>query len=209
MRILLPLSVILIGAVVAACAVSPNSAPRAAAPTNVVDASQTAVHGDPVARLASADFVERSRASEVLVRAGASALPALGAAGAQPVTVAGGSRVSTTEPVVRAILAEADMDVLASQLRAPWPNVRRAAAEELGLRGSWDPIPELIVRLEDGDAGVRAASAQSLRRLTNNFFGFKALADSASRKAATDRWATWWSSEGVNAERRTASTSGR
>ncbi len=180
-----------------------------AAPVDVVDQSRASLHAADVARLASPDFVERSRAAEALVRAGASALPALGAAGALKVAVDGGARVSTTEPVLRAILGDADDAAVASQLRAPWANVRRVASQELGMRGSWNPIPELIVRLEDGDAGVRAAAAESLRRLTNNFFGFQALADAASRKAAANRWESWWSSEGERTQTARTASAGR
>ena len=149
-----------------------------------------------VARLVSPDFVVRVQASETLVGIGPRALPALGAAGEQPVRVHGAVAVSTTEPVVEAILGDAGDDTLEAQVRAPWPNIRRAAAEELGRRGRWGAIPALIERLDDTDLGVRAASASSLRRLTNNFFGYQARGQLARRKAVQARWRSWWTQEG-------------
>jgi HEAT repeat protein len=81
--------------------------------------------------------------------------------------------------------------------------VRRAAAEELGRRETWAAIPGLIERLDDSDVDVRAASAVSLRRLTNNFLGYQADASLGSRRGAADRWRAWWAEEGrvLNKER--------
>ncbi|MDJ0974814.1 MAG: HEAT repeat domain-containing protein [Planctomycetota bacterium] len=149
-----------------------------------------------VRALQSPDFVERSRAAERLVQTGVAALPALGAAGPQPVLVHGEARVSTTRPVIQSILQAAEPVRVEAELVSPYAVVRRGAAEELGRRGRWAPIPELIVRLDDPDPGVRAAAAASLRRLTNNFFGYSAQANRRARSAAAGRWRTWWTQEG-------------
>ncbi len=158
--------------------------------------AQTEQDALAVRALASSDFIERSRASEQLVASGVQALPALGAAGEQPVRVHSGAVVSSTRPVVQAILQSSKPDDVQRALRAPWSNVRWGAAEELGRRGSWKPIPELITRLRDKAPEVRGASAEALRRLTNNFFGFEANASSTRRRAATSRWQTWWTQTG-------------
>lgn len=149
-----------------------------------------------VAALKSPDFVERSRASERLVQRGVAALPALGAAGPQPVLVHGEARVSTTRPVIQAILQGAAPERIEAELASPHAVVRRGAAEELGRRGRWRPIPALIARLDDPDPGVRGAAAASLRRLTNHFFGYSAQAGPRARRVAAARWRTWWTQEG-------------
>ena len=153
-------------------------------------------YGEVVRLLTSRDFVTRARANRTLVDAGAAALPALGRAGDLPVPVSGGLRVSATRAVIETIAADMPRDGLEQALSAPWPNVRRAAAGELGRRDRWGAIPALIASLEDADPGVRAAAAAALRRLTNNFFGFRAEARVPTRRAATGRWRTWWSLEG-------------
>jgi HEAT repeat protein len=149
-----------------------------------------------VRALADADFAGRARAARTLIAAGSDALPALGRAGAMPVHSAGGVTTSGTAAVVAAVLEAVPVEAVAEALGAPWSNVRRGAALELGKRDRWGAIPRLIDRLDDPVAGVRAASAAALRRLTNNFFGYRALARRADRRVAGDRWRTWWSLEG-------------
>jgi hypothetical protein len=149
-----------------------------------------------VRRLASADFGTRARATRRLVAGGEASLPALGRAGDLPVSVAGGMRVSATRAVVETILADLPRDAVDRALAAPWPNVRRAAAAEHGRRDKWSAIPQLMASLDDDDPEVRRAAAAALRRMTNHFFGFRAEARAGHRRAATDRWRTWWSREG-------------
>jgi HEAT repeat protein len=152
---------------------------------------------DPlVLELQNPDFVARARAAESLVERGEDALPALGAAGDAPVAVTGGARVSTTEPVVRAILEEATPERLEVHVESPWPVVRRAAAREMGERGRWSAIPRLIERLEDRDARVRAEAAASLRRITNEFIPYRADSSLLARTTGARRWREWWTAVG-------------
>lgn len=148
-----------------------------------------------VARLAHPDFAVRSEAAGRLADAGASALDALGRAHPQPVAVAGGMEVSSTAPVLEAIMARANVPALARHLEHPAAGVRQMAAEALGHRGDLQATPHLIARLGDGDLRVRAAAASSLRRLTNRFFGFAAGADPRARNLAAARWSSWWREE--------------
>ena len=97
--------------------------------------------------------------------------------------------------------AHADDGRLETHLTSPYANVRREAAVEVGTRDRWGSIPRLIERLEYGDREVRAASAASLRRLTNQWFGFHASASLGQRRSAADRWRQWWN---VQAEDRPA-----
>lgn len=168
----------------------------AAAPARPVVAAADTSYDAVVRRLAATDFETRARANRTLVAAGDDALPALGRAGDLPVSVPGGMRVSATRPVVAAIMADVPRASVDRALRAQWPSVRRAAAVELGRRDRWSAIPDLIAGLDDSDGDVRAAAAAALRRLTNNFFGFRAEARAPVRSAAADRWRTWWSQEG-------------
>lgn len=152
---------------------------------------------DPdVRRLEDPDFVTRARAAERLVAAGPAALPALGRRGDQPVVLYGKMRVSTTRPVIRAILDAMPDGAVRRELASGEAVVRRAAAEALGRRGRWGSVAALIDATEDPEPTVRASSAASLRRLTNRFFGFRAEASPTLRAAATQRWRTWWTIEG-------------
>ena len=154
-----------------------------------------ALHQD-VVYLRSDDFVVRARAAERLVAAGEMALPALGEAGEGHVDVHGTARVSTTRPVLGSIMAGLPTARLERHLCAEWSVVRRVAAEELGRRDGWSCVPSLIDRMSDPDPMVRAASASSLRRLTNRFFGYDARAHLRAREGATRRWEEWWTVEG-------------
>ncbi|MDJ0520453.1 MAG: HEAT repeat domain-containing protein [Planctomycetota bacterium] len=154
------------------------------------------VHGRAVRGLASHDFEVRTRAARELVAAGDAAVPALGRAGDLSVPVAGGMRVSATRSVLLSILARSDEGALERHLGSPWPNVRRTAAEELGRRERWSAIPRLIERLDDTDLEVRAASAVSLRRVTNQFLGYDPDDSLGDRREAADRWRAWWARDG-------------
>jgi len=174
---------------------SPGSdAPPPAAPP--IDAT--------VRALASPDFAERSRAVDALLARGEPALTALGAAGDAPVAAHGQVPVSTTRAVIAEILSTSDVGRLRSvHLVSAAPAVRRGAADELGRRGAFEAVPELLARVEDDDLSVRTASVASLRRLTNRMYDIEATDTPAVRTAAVTRWRAWWTREGraVTAER--------
>lgn len=142
--------------------------------------------------LTSDDFVTRQRAAERLIERGDEAVARLGEAGDQPVRDLGGREVSSTAPALRSILGKADDAALERHLGAPWPNVRREAASELGRRGGTSAVPVLLEHLDDEDPGVRLAVVASLRRLTHRFFGFRASASPSARLEAERRWWDWW-----------------
>ncbi len=177
--------------------------PRAAAP------GLDPVISAEIARLASSDFAVRSRAAEALVARGESALPALGQAGDLPVEVPGRITVSSTRPVIAEILAKAPDDRVArSYLTAVDSVVRRGAADELGRRGGWAPVPDLIERLDDDDPSVRAAVVAALRRLTNRVYDVAGSDRPADLTAAAARWREWWTREGRRAAADPAHRSG-
>jgi len=168
-------------------------------PIRSFEAARAAGRSPPeqvVRALAARDFKTRAQAARVLLQAGEAALPALGRAGELTVHVGGGVAVSATRPVIRSVLKHTSDERLPGHLESPFANVRRAAAAELGRRDRWDAVPALIGQLDDSDAGVRLAAAASLRRITNNFFGYRARAARCRRLATTQRWRTWWSLEG-------------
>lgn len=170
------------------------AAPRAAA--GAVDPTIAA----EVRALESPDFTVRSRAAEALVARGEGALPALGAAGDRPVEAHGKVPVSTTRPVIAEILAKVPEERVArTHLVAAEPAIRRGAADEIGRRGGWGPVPDLIDRLEDDDPGVRAAVVAALRRLTNRVYDVAATDAETDRTAAAVRWREWWNREGRRA----------
>ena len=188
------------------CAVRPKADPvdagrldrEAAAP--VPGGAPNASAGAWVQELASDDFGVRNRAAESLVALGEGALPTLGLAGDRTVAAHGKVAVSTTRPVVAAILEKVPADRL---VRVHLPSeaalVRRGAAEELGRRELWAGVPELIERLTDSDASVRVASLGALRRITNRFYDVDAEAPPAVRVAAVEQGRAWWNREGHRA----------
>lgn len=190
------------------CRAVPPSAPvRAPAIAPTASASVPAGPASAeVAALTSPDFMVRSRAAEALVRLGEAALPALGAVGDLPVVEHGEVTVSATRPVIAAILERAPADrITRVHLVSESAAVRRGAADEIGRRGGWGPVPDLIDRLEDSDPAVRSAVVAALRRLTNRVYDVDAGDGAIDRSAAAARWREWWSREG----RRAAANGGR
>jgi len=194
------MALLLVLALGAGCSSSPGNDAAITEQPSMAEVQLPEAGSDPymqqVRALAHADFEVRTRAARTLVAAGPEALPALGRAGDLQVPVPGGLKVSATQSVVRAIVAEADVKRLDEHLGSPWPIVRQAAASEIGERDQWGSIPRLIERLDDGEREVRAASAASLRRLTNQWFGYRASASVGRRRTAADRWRQWWTLEG-------------
>jgi hypothetical protein len=197
-------ALVLVTCVVTGCASRPLAAEGAARSATTVPVRMPVAHdaGTDVKLLRSPSFVERSHAADRLVTLGEDALPLLGAAGDASVRVYGTQDVPTTRPVVRAILEDLPQARLYAHLDGAWPTVRREAAEELGRRGRLSAVPYLLPRMDDEDRGVRAAAVSSLRRLTNQFFGYDPGAHFSARRAAANRWNDWWDIQGrVRAER--------
>ena len=131
---------------------------------------------------------------------GDEALLALGEAGDLEVAAHGRVAVSATAPVVAAILSAVGAERLKDvHLVASAPNVRRAAAREIGRRGSLDAAPALIARLDDPDDGVRRTALDSLRLLAApHDAGLVAPSPdgTGSPRGEAARWRDWWAREG-------------
>lgn len=170
---------------------------RAPSPALPLTGAPSLAAGDgDVALLSHPDFARRSAAAERLVAAGAQSLPALGARGDQAAAGLDGQPESTTGPVIAAILARLSDDEVGGQLGSPHPVLRREAADELGRRGSWTPIPTLIERLDDRVPAVREAAHEALRRITGEFLATGSGAPGALPASRAERWRTWWREAG-------------
>ena len=145
-----------------------------------------------VAKLTSADFLERMRATRKLVEVGEPALPALAAAGDLAVLGPGGLSMHATRGAIEAILEDVPAERLPTWMEAPSPEVRRAAIAESARRRERRSVPELLVRLDDPAPCVRAAAVAALRQTTGQWFGFDPDGAPASRQSATARWQRWW-----------------
>ncbi len=53
-------------------------------------------------------------------------------------------------------------------------------------------IPALIGRLDDPDTVVQLSANEELKRVTGQDFGFRAWNDLEERRAAVERWRSWW-----------------
>ncbi len=145
-----------------------------------------------LAELTNPEFRIRTQAMRTLVARGEAALDGLGRASRTRMPGPAGLSTPVATPVIEAILRAVPGERLAVHLRSPHAAVRAAAAQEVGTRGRWGAIADLIDALEDPDAGVRSASVASLRRLTRRFEGFDPQASAGSRQVATQRWRQWW-----------------
>jgi HEAT repeat protein len=152
-----------------------------------------------IAALGERDFVRRSEAAERLVAAGGASLEALGAAGDRPTPAPGSLAESTTAPVIVAILgraSDAEVQALTSSTHA---SLRAAAAQELGRRGAWTPVPALIELLADAQPAVREAAHAALRRITGEVAepsGSTVAGAASSGGSRLERWRLWWRQEG-------------
>ena len=182
------------------CAVRPKTEPVDAQALALAASASVpgGATGDLVRELASDDFVARSRAAEALVAQGERALPALGAAGERPVAAHGRVAVSTTRPVVAAILSTVPEERLVRVhlpvRRGPGPAGRRRRARStrgLGRRARPDRTTRRRGRRRAGRrrsgrcAASRTGSTTSTPRRR-----------ASTRVAAVERGREWWNREG-------------
>jgi HEAT repeat protein len=139
-----------------------------------------------IAGLDAAEFEASSHAAGRLVEIGVPAVPYLGFAASK---AADGKRLRI---VLDAILMEAAPERIALLFASPYPDVRVAAAGACGDRRLTELGPPLVDLLEDPDVDVRRAGIASLRRLANQFYGYRADDPPAQRAAAVARWREHW-----------------
>jgi HEAT repeat protein len=141
-----------------------------------------------IAGLDAAEFEASSGAAGRLVEIGVPAVPYLGFA-ASKAHAEGGKHLRI---VLDAILMAASPEQIALLLASPYPDVRVAAAGACGERRLAELGPPLVDLLEDEDVDVRRAGIASLRKLANQFYGYRADDPPARRDAAVARWREHW-----------------
>ncbi|MGP1346209.1 MAG: HEAT repeat domain-containing protein [Phycisphaerales bacterium] len=78
---------------------------------------------------------------------------------------------------------------------SPDPLERSLAADRATRRADEASIPDLIEMLASSDPAVRMIAIRSLEKLTDQTLGYDHAAPELQRKAAIDRWVTWWNQQ--------------
>lgn len=190
----------------AACAGVPNRDGEAPPPGRVVEPwlvrvrlpehverppreTENAIAED-VHALLHGDFSVYPTAARRLVRRGEVVVPYLGFMGGQDLPEQ--ARTARIPIVLKPLLLEAPPDHVGVFLRSPYAAVRAAAAVAAGERRISDHGPALVGLLDDPEVEVRRAAVTALRRISNEFFGYRAD-DSAGRRARpTAKWRALW-----------------
>lgn len=71
------------------------------------------------------------------------------------------------------------------------PQDRLAAVAEARRTGDLGAVAQLIEMLSSDDPLIRLVASDTLKRLTNEDFGYDPGAPDADRRAAAERWADW------------------
>ena len=85
-------------------------------------------------------------------------------------------------------------DDIVPLLRDDNAQVRKSAAIALGNLASQSAVEPLMDPLGNPDIGVRQQAVIALRRITHQFFNFRAGAPEEERDGAIARWRSWWAS---------------
>ena len=77
---------------------------------------------------------------------------------------------------------------------SPYVTVRVGGAAAAGERHLTKLAPHLVTLLDDPRLEVRHASITALRRISNEFFGYRPDVSASRRRAATAKWRALWGS---------------
>jgi len=160
---------------------SPLERPTRVAENDIADDVHALLHGP---------FTVYPTAARRLVKRGEIVVPYLGYVGEQQLP----ERARTTRiPIVlKPLLLAAPPEMVGVYLVSPYSEVRAAAAVAVGERRLTDHAKRLVELLDDPKVEVRRAAVTALRRISNEFFGYRAE-DSAGRRAApTAKWRALW-----------------
>lgn len=72
---------------------------------------------------------------------------------------------------------------------------KQGAAQLLGTIGDKRATEPLVKQLRNDDKWVRKESAEALRKVTGQNFGYDPEAEPAQREAAAKKWEEWWNKE--------------
>ncbi|MHC4819320.1 MAG: hypothetical protein ACYTF8_14850 [Planctomycetota bacterium] len=129
-------------------------------------------------------------AARRLVKRGEIVVPYLGFMGEQELTEH--ARKTRIPIVLKPLLIEAPPDHIGVYLVSPYSDVRAAAAVAAGEHRITAHATTLVDLLDDPEVQVRRSAVTALRRISNEFFGYRAE-DSAGRRAGpTAKWRTLW-----------------
>ena len=136
------------------------------------------------------DFTVYPTAARRLVKRGEIVVPYLGFMGEQQLPEH--ARTTRIPIVLKPLLLEAPPDHIGVYLVSPYRDARAAAAVAVGERRITDHATMLVDLLDDPEVDVRRSAVTALRRISNEFFGYRAE-DSAPRRARpTAKWRTLW-----------------
>jgi HEAT repeat protein len=94
---------------------------------------------------------------------------------------------------LKPLLLAAPPEHVGIHLKSPYREVRAAAAVATGERRITDHAPRLVELLDDPAVDVRRAAVTALRRISNEFFGYRADDSAARRAGPTAKWRALWS----------------
>jgi len=143
-----------------------------------------------VEKLGSTDFGVYSGAARGLVDSGESVLPYLGHATTHAALSTRGR--ACLRIVLRTILEGLAPRRVAGFVASPYPALRVAAAEAAGKRHMTGLAAKLVELLDDPVLEVRRAAIAALRRVSNQFFGYRPEDPPARRARAKARWREFW-----------------
>jgi hypothetical protein len=145
---------------------------------------------EDVHALLHGDFSVYPTAARRLVKRGEVVVPYLGFMGEQKLPEP--ARTTRVPIVLKPLLLEAPPEHVGAYLGSSYSAVRAAAAVAAGERRISEHGSELVDLLDDPDLEVRRAAVTALRRISNEFFGYRAE-DSAPRRARpTAKWRALW-----------------
>lgn len=145
---------------------------------------------EDVHALLHGDFSVYPTAARHLVRRGEVVVPYLGFMGEQE--LAEQARTARIAIVLKPVLLAAPPAHVGGFLRSPYGAVRAAAAVAAGERRISDHAPTLVELLDDPELEVRRAAVTALRRISNEFFGYRADDSAARRDRPAAKWRALW-----------------
>lgn len=145
---------------------------------------------EDVHALLHGDFSVYPTAARRLVRRGEVVVPYLGFMGEQELPEQ--ARTARIPIVLKPVLLEAPPAHVGGFLRSPYAAVRSAAAVAAGERRISDHAPRLVELLDDPEVEVRRAAVTALRRISNEFFGYRADDSAARRARPAAKWRALW-----------------
>jgi hypothetical protein len=146
--------------------------------------------GENVHALLHGEFDDYPEAAGYLVKRGEIVVPYLGFAAEQPLPDS--ARTTRIPIVLKPLLLAAPPDHVGIYLGSPYREVRAAAAVAAGERRIADHAPRLVELLDDPAVDVRRAAVTALRRISNEFFGYRADDPAARRAGPKAKWRALW-----------------